>query len=821
MADSLQTLLDSLTVEGTLYHKLDNHDVRCVACGLECLIHEGRRGICQVRFNDHGTLRVPHGYVGALQCDPTEKKPFFHIYPGSDTLTFGMLGCDLHCSYCLAPNMWIATTDGVKRIDTLFDQGETIRARGKEEIRRLARATDVYTHNGQPHRIQKLFRHPYRGTMIRVRAFYLPPLECTPEHEFFVTTSPNVPPQFVCAQLLTTQHLLAIPKQFSFSQPITINTSELLQPYLKPYRAKHDIGRETLEQVIRLSALGMSSREIGSRIGKEASHVRHLRSKINRGIWDLEKMEEVNRPLVVEDDRVRFPNEHQPGLPLALPLDTRLATLLGYYCAEGCVTHSKDRVHSSVLNFAFGHHEEKIADEVIVLLQEVFGVEAQKVKRETTLGVGVSKASIALCFESLCGHSARTKRVPSMIYQASRDVAKNFLKAYSTGDGHTRANGMTQTNTVSENLAMGVAWLVLKLGMFPAISRNRLGDRPIMGRKVNASEYQFSVNWYFKNSLRKFVCEDDRYWYLRIREIETFSYDGDVYNLEVGSEHSYLANLITTHNCQNWLTSQTLRDSNAGVAPQIITAKQLANYGVAANAKLVASSYNEPLITSEWAVDVFKEANTRGLKCAYVSNGNMTREVLEFLRPHIIGYKIDLKTMNDKRYRQLGGVLQKVLDGIKMAKESGLWVEVVTLVIPGFNDSNAELMEAARYLVSVSPEIPWHVTAFHPDYKMTDPDPTSTSTLIRAAEIGQEAGLKFVYAGNLPGRVGEYENTFCPNCNKKLIGRYGYVILDYQITDDGKCPSCHTSVAGVWGKRSEVRVGGMGDLFRRVPRMVR
>jgi pyruvate formate lyase activating enzyme len=372
MADSLQALLDSLTVEGTLYHKLSNDDVRCVACGHECLIREGKRGICHVRFNDHGTLRVPHGYVGALQCDPTEKKPFFHIYPGSDTLTFGMLGCDLHCA-----------------------------------------------------------------------------------------------------------------------------------------------------------------------------------------------------------------------------------------------------------------------------------------------------------------------------------------------------------------------------------------------------------------------------------------------------------------NCQNWMTSQTLRDDNAGVAPQLITAKQLVNYGVAANAKLVASSYNEPLITSEWAVDVFKEANKHGLKCTYVSNGNMTREVLEYLRPHIIGYKIDLKTMSDKRYRQLGGVLQKILDGIKMAKESGLWVEVVTLVIPSFNDSNDELMEAARYLVSVSPEIPWHVTAFHPDYKMTDPDPTSTSTLIRAAEIGLEAGLKFVYAGNLPGRVGEYENTFCPNCNKKLIGRYGYVILDYQISDDGKCPACHTAIAGVWGKRSEVRVGGAGDLFRRVPRVVR
>lgn len=273
--------------------------------------------------------------------------------------------------------------------------------------------------------------------------------------------------------------------------------------------------------------------------------------------------------------------------------------------------------------------------------------------------------------------------------------------------------------------------------------------------------------------------------------------------------------------CQNWVTSQTLRDADSGVRPQTLTAAELVRYGLNANAKLVASSYNEPLITAEWAVEVFKEAAKHDLKCAFISNGNLTRDVLEFLRPHLIGYKIDLKTMSDKRYRQLGGVLQKVLDGLKLAKEAGLWVEVVTLVIPGFNDSNDELMEAARYIVSVSPEIPWHVTAFHPDYKMTEPTPTTAATLIRAAEIGQEAGLQFVYAGNLPGRVGEYENTFCPQCRTKLIERSGYVILDYQITDEGTCPQCHTKIAGVWGKRSEVRVGTTNDLWRRVPRRVR
>jgi pyruvate formate lyase activating enzyme len=176
-----------------------------------------------------------------------------------------------------------------------------------------------------------------------------------------------------------------------------------------------------------------------------------------------------------------------------------------------------------------------------------------------------------------------------------------------------------------------------------------------------------------------------------------------------------------------------------------------------------------------------------------------------------VGYKIDLKTMQDKRYRQLGGVLENVLEGIRRAHDLGLWVEVVTLVVPGFNDSNEELMDAAQYIRSVSADIPWHVTAFHPDYKMTDPSPTSVRTLLRAAEIGLEAGLNFVYAGNLPGYVDEYENTYCPNCRTLLIKRYGYVIEEYHLTEEGNCPKCGTTIPGVWPDRAEqVKIGGWG-----------
>jgi pyruvate formate lyase activating enzyme len=186
------------------------------------------------------------------------------------------------------------------------------------------------------------------------------------------------------------------------------------------------------------------------------------------------------------------------------------------------------------------------------------------------------------------------------------------------------------------------------------------------------------------------------------------------------------------------------------------------------------------------------------MKCVYVSNGNATPEVLEYLRPHLTGMKIDLKSMQDKNYRQLGGVLKNVLDTIKRVKELGLWLEVVTLVVPGFNDSTAELWEAARFLAGVSADIPWHVTAFHSDYKMSDTDDTPARTLLRAAEIGREAGLHYVYAGNLPGHVEEYETTFCPKCNTALVQRTGYRIHAVKVTPEGTCPQCGTAIPGVW-----------------------
>ena len=258
--------------------------------------------------------------------------------------------------------------------------------------------------------------------------------------------------------------------------------------------------------------------------------------------------------------------------------------------------------------------------------------------------------------------------------------------------------------------------------------------------------------------------------------------------------------------CQNWVTSQALRDPTAVGSPLAATPQRLVRHALQQGAKVLVSTYNEPLITSEWAVAVFKEARDAGLLTAFVSNGNATPQVLEYLRPWVDLYKVDLKSFDDRHYHQLGGRLQPILDTIRRLHEMGFWLEIVTLVIPGFNDSDDELKRLTEFVASVSKDIPWHATAFHKDYKMTDPENTKPETLMRAVQIGKKAGLRNVYAGNLPGEVGDFENTRCYNCRQLLVERYGYLIMGYHLTSNGCCPACGRRIPGRWAREFQGQI---------------
>jgi pyruvate formate lyase activating enzyme len=745
-----------------------------------------------VRFNRGGKLLVPTGYVGVLQDDPIEKKPFFHALPGARALSFGMLGCDFHCGYCFTPKTRVATSKGTLPIGEIVSK--------KMDV-------EVYTHSGRRRKIEDFFSRLYRGSLFRIKPAFLPEIECTPEHPFLARLRPDRYPgdplEYKEANKLTKDYCLAIPKHYEFSEEVVLKTRDHLGPFTSSYRVKRSIPVEVLERIMELSEKGKSSRLIAKEIGKSASHIRHLRSKVRSGKWDLRNLTSYKASLIEEAGRIRFSKEHDPGIPNAIPLSSEFAELLGFYCAEGSVTKTRDRVHSAKLNFSFGRNEKDKAERVKSLLEKLFGVKAYLVERETTLAAVTGKTSLALLFKALCGKRGSEKRVPEPLFRAKQEIVGNFLKAYVAGDGYRAPDGQIRISTISEELAWGIAWLVQKVGYLPQFYRySNVPQRKLLGRLVKQSPYTYLVRWYETPRKQRHLWEDEDYRYILIEKIESFDYDGTVYNLETEVDHTYLAGSVAVHNCQNWVTSQALRDPVAGAPPVKVGPKELVEQAIGRGCQVLASTYNEPLITSEWAVDIFKEARKAGLVTAYISNGNGTPEVLDYIRPWVDLYKVDLKSFDDRHYRELGGVLDNVLATIRQLFERKFWLEIVTLLIPGFNDSSEEIGKLTQFLVSVSPDIPWHCTAFHKDYKMTDPENTSAATLIRAAEIGKKAGLRYIYAGNLPGRVEDWENTYCPGCRTQLIKRHGFAILENRLDSKGNCPHCGTRIPGFWRRPS-------------------
>ncbi|HEX6183137.1 MAG TPA: radical SAM protein [Pyrinomonadaceae bacterium] len=794
---SLAEMLDGMTTDAAeeLTERLEGDDLRCHACGHRCLIREGKRGICKVRFNEAGRLRVPTNYVAALACDPTEKKPFFHLLPGSDTLTFGMLGCDLHCAYCFTGDTVVVTDRGPLPFTEVFGLAQRVERRPDADVA-FPEGLRAVTASGALRRVRGVFKHSYRGRLAVIRPYYLPPLRCTPDHRVYATADVNVAPSPTMAQHLTTGHFLAVPRRHGFSSAQPVDVAQALAGRRVTYRVPWGLSAAQREEVAAATARGETSREIGARLGKGASYVRHVRSKLARGGGHDERTGGV----LVEDGTVRFPNEHRPGLPLSIPLDEDVARLLGFYCAEGSVSSSRARPNSHVLNFSFAHAEAALVEDVGRLLEGRLRVKAARVRRLTTLAVAVNKSSAALLFQTLAGKGSREKRVPQVLFDAHRSVVRAFLDAYVEGDGHRYANGKVGVTTVSRRLAYGIAWLALKLGHLPSIYDAAVTEAGrIQNRPVRRAPHQYTVVWYEGGEATRHVVETEDFYLVPIRGVSSEDYEGDVYNMEVEGEHNYLAGFFAVSNCQNWITSQSLRDEAAGAAPRSVSAEGLVRAARECGARVVGSSYNEPLITAEWAVEVFKRAKAEGFRTAFISNGNATERVLDYLRPWTDCYKIDLKSMSDRAYRQLGGVVDNILDTVRMVHERGFWEEVVTLVVPGFNDSEDELRRAAEFIASVSPDIPWHVTAFHQDYRMTENANTTAAQLVRACELGREAGLRYVYAGNLPGRVGRWENTYCPACDELLVERRGYRILRMRLGADGLCPSCAEKIPGVWG----------------------
>ncbi len=249
--------------------------------------------------------------------------------------------------------------------------------------------------------------------------------------------------------------------------------------------------------------------------------------------------------------------------------------------------------------------------------------------------------------------------------------------------------------------------------------------------------------------------------------------------------------------CQNWNISQALRDERDYERPKDTSAAMMIAQAVAAGCKVICAAFNEPLIAGEWVYHIFAQAKLYGLVTALITDGNTTTESLNYIRPVTDVYRVDLKTYSQEGYRMLGGNFAAVMDGIVTARELGYWIEIVTLVVPGFNDELAGLRKIARTVAAIDSSIPWHLNAFYPRYRMNNYPRTPARLLFAAAGSALAQGLKFVYVGNLNDELRELNHTRCPQCRKILIARENYNTTA-SCLNGSACPNCDYKIPGVW-----------------------
>jgi pyruvate formate lyase activating enzyme len=248
--------------------------------------------------------------------------------------------------------------------------------------------------------------------------------------------------------------------------------------------------------------------------------------------------------------------------------------------------------------------------------------------------------------------------------------------------------------------------------------------------------------------------------------------------------------------CQNADISQMPSDHNGMITGDLYTPEEVVDAAVKGNCKSIAYTYTEPTIYFEFAFDTAKLAHAKGIKNVFVTNGYMTSEALQMISPYLDAANVDLKAFNASFYKNaVKARLEPVKETLKRMKSLGIFVEVTTLLIPGLNDDKHELEMLAEFLVkSLGPETPWHISRFHPTYKLLDRPSTPLESLIMAREIGIKSGLKYVYTGNVPGENGE--KTFCYKCNNILIDRWGFYVRE-NLIENGKCPHCGAHIDGV------------------------
>jgi len=251
--------------------------------------------------------------------------------------------------------------------------------------------------------------------------------------------------------------------------------------------------------------------------------------------------------------------------------------------------------------------------------------------------------------------------------------------------------------------------------------------------------------------------------------------------------------------CQNHDISQYPKENSHQIVGREFPPERIVELAIENGCDSIAYTYNEPIVFFEYTYDTAKLAQEKGLKNIYVTSGYETHKAIDLLEPYIDGMNIDIKSFSNEFYKEICGArLKPVLEAVRYAHSKGIWIEITTLLIQGKNDSNEEIREIAKFIASVDKSIPWHLSAFHPMYKMLDTPRTPEGTLLRAYKIAQEEGLKYIYMGNVDNE--KHESTYCPKCSNLVIKRSGRIgqYVDNKLEENGTCPYCSNILEGIW-----------------------
>ena len=724
-----------------LYRNLPNGRVKCTACARNCQIGEGQVGFCGVRGVVGGKLYLlVYGRVMAGHVDPIEKKPVVHYRPGSKIFSVATSGCSWACAYCFSPSTPILTDKGILSIEQIYGSSS---ASGEivfpDPIKVLSRM-------GRWRFVNRAFRHSYHGKMVRVRPYYLPEFECTPEHSVFVSDPKSGELLKRRADQLKPGDFLAVPRP----------TSAMTIPSL-------DVA------TILLDALRVQKASAG-----------RVENKVEYG-----------------DNLVRFKRSKNSGLPRVVTIDEGFGELLGLYAAGGSSIRSASRPNSWTVCFSFGSHEEELIIRAEELLRSIFRVSPYRVVQGSVTRVTVGSSELGTLLDYIIGSDCYSKRVPDFILLNSLEEVRNgFLRGYMQGDGfNTGARGQRWmgTTSVSRTLTLGVWYLMFRKGLAPRfyISNNR-PTYEIEGRTVSRhNDYMTRIflGVTAQNPPATKILEREGVWLVPIRSIrEEADYNGYVYNLEVEEDHSYTSAFVAVSNCQNADISQLRKIEGIETTPDELVANAL-GYGCEG----MAYTYNQPTIFMEYARDIGKIARSRGLFNIFVTNGYDTPETVAMMDDFLDCATVDFKGSGEtdfvRKYISIPSAAPIFESLLEMKRRAKVHLEITDLIVPGVGES----LDAARKLCNfvydnLGPDTPVHFLRFHPDYKMMDIPPTPVKTLERHVQLGRSAGLNYVYIGNVPGHPDE--STYCPGCKGVLIKRYGYEILEYNLDEKNRCRRC-------------------------------